>query len=90
MHRPDWSKTWAAVQSHQKTIVLEPFEESLQREIQRVFPHGTFETVHQWLQTKPTLLYFAQDTENADRAYALFCGIDSVNIERTNGKDGKK
>jgi len=81
---------WAAAQSHQKTIVLEPFEESLQREVQRIFPHGTFETVHQWLQTKPALLYFAQDTENADRGYALFCGIDSVNDERTNGKDGKK
>ena len=80
----------AAAQSHQKTIVLEPFEESLQREIQRVFPHGTFETVHQWLQTKPALLYFAQDAENADRGYAEFCGIDSVNIERTNGKDSKK
>jgi hypothetical protein len=80
----------AAVQSHQKTIVLEPFEETLQREIQRVFPHGTFETVHQWLQTKPALLYFARDAENADRGYALFCGIDSVNTERTNGKDGKK
>jgi hypothetical protein len=80
----------AAAQSHQKTIVLEPFEESLQREIQRVFPHGTFATVHQWLQTKPALLYFAQDAENADRGYAKFCGIDSVNTERTNGKDGKK
>jgi hypothetical protein len=80
----------AAAQCHQKTIILEPFGESLQREIQRVFPHGTFETVHQWLQTKPALLYFAQDAENADRGYALFCGIDSVNIERTNEKDSKK
>jgi hypothetical protein len=80
----------AAAESHQKTIVLEPFEETLQREIQRVFPHGTFETVHQWLQTKPALLYFAQDAENADRGYAKFCGIDSVNTERTNGKDSKK
>jgi hypothetical protein len=80
----------AAAESHQKTIVLEPFEETLQREIQQVFPHGTYETVHQWLQTKPALLYFAQDAENADRGYAKFCGIDSVNTERTNGKDGKK
>lgn len=80
----------AAAHSHQKTIVLEPFEKSLQREVQRVFPHGSFETVHQWLQTKPALLYFAQDAENADRGYAKFCGIDSVNTERTNGKDGKK
>jgi hypothetical protein len=79
-----------AAQSHQKAIVLEPFEETLQREIQRVFPHGTLETVHQWLQTKPALLYFAQDTENADRGYAEFCGIDSVNTERTSGKDSKK
>jgi len=46
--------------------------------------------LHQWLQTKPALLYFAWDTENAVRGYALFCGIDSVNSERTNGKDGKK
>jgi hypothetical protein len=80
----------ATAQSHQKTIVLEPFEESLQLEIQQVFPHGTFATVHQWLQTKPALLYFAQDAENADRGYTKFCGIDSVNTERTNGKDGKK
>jgi hypothetical protein len=76
--------------AHQISIVLPPFQQSLETEIRRVFPHGTSETVREWLQVKPVYLYYAQDVESAERGYAFFYGIDSVNIERTNGKDGKK
>ena len=76
--------------AHQISIVLPPFQRSLETEIRRIFPHGTSETVREWLQVKPVDLYYAQDVESAERGYAFFYGLDSVKIERTNGKDGKK
>jgi hypothetical protein len=76
--------------AHQISIVLPPFQQSLETEVRRVFPHGTSETVREWLQVKPVDLYYAQDVESAERGYAFFYGLDSVNIERTSGKDDKK
>ncbi len=70
-----------AATSHEKTLELPSFQQSLDQEVRHVFPHGTFTTVGDWLQTGPPFLYFAQHSEEACRAYAVYCGLDSVIIQ---------
>jgi hypothetical protein len=72
-----------AATSHEKTVELPPFQQSLEQEVRQEFPHGTFATVGDWLQTRPPFLYFAQHSEEACRAYAVYCGLDSVNIQNS-------
>jgi hypothetical protein len=70
-----------AATSHEKTVELPPFQQSLEQEVRQEFPHGTFATVGDWLQTSPPFLYFAQHSEEAGRAYAVYCGLDSIIIQ---------
>ena len=72
----------AAASSRQKTVELPPFQQSLDQEVRQVFPHGTFATVQDWLQTSPALLYFAGHTEDDCRSYGIYCGLDTVIIQK--------
>lgn len=71
-----------AAAANQRTVELPPFQESLDQQVRRVFPHGTFATVRDWLQISPPFLYFAQHSDDACRTYAIYCGLDSVNIQK--------
>jgi hypothetical protein len=67
--------------NHQKTVILSPYDEALQAEIHRVFPHGTFKTVLLLLKERPAFLFRGKDPDLIDPIQRYYYNLDSVTVK---------
>ena len=67
--------------NRQKTIVLPPYDEALQAEIHRVFPHGTFKTMMLLLKERPSFLFRGKDPDLIDPMRRYYYNLDSVTVK---------
>ena len=67
--------------NRQKTIVLSPYDEALQAEIHRVFPHGTFKTMMLLLKERPSFLFRGKDPDLIDPMRRYYYNLDSVTVK---------
>ena len=70
-----------AAREHRHTAVVPSYDVAWKAKIDQVFPHGVFETVHQVLLQKPTLLMYYDGAATGDAAYAHFYGLDSIIVQ---------
>ena len=67
--------------NRQKVIVLLPYDETLQEEIHRVFPHGTFKTMMLLLKERPSFLFRGKDPDLIDPMRRYYYNLDSVTVK---------
>jgi len=71
-------KLRAAASKHLRTVTLAPYDSTLKEHIDKVFPHGIFETVRTLFLEKPQMLYYYDGAGVGDPNYAHFYGLDSI------------
>ncbi|HEY4061923.1 MAG TPA: hypothetical protein VGM30_08475 [Puia sp.] len=81
IQRDRLQKMEEAGQNHQKTVVLQPYNEALQEKIHRVFPHGTFATVRTLLEERPSFLFYLKDPDRIDPMPLYYYSLDSVTVK---------
>ena len=70
-----------AEKEHQKTVVLEPFDEARQNKIRQVFPHGIFVTVKDMLEERPVFLFREIDCNAPDPGWRGYYHLDSIAVK---------
>jgi hypothetical protein len=67
-----------AERNHLRTVRLEPFDQTLQAEIHKTFPHGVFTSLRTILVEKPALLPYDKEMGKLYPSYGLYYGVDTV------------
>jgi hypothetical protein len=74
-------KMEVAEKEHQKTVVLEPFDEARQNKIRQVFPHGVFVTAKEMLEERPAFLFREIDCNAPDPGWRGYYHLDSIAVK---------
>jgi preprotein translocase subunit SecG len=70
-----------AEKGHQKTVILEPFDEARQNKIRQAFPHGIFVTAKDMLEERPVFLFREIDCNAPDPGWRGYYHLDSIAVK---------